>query len=514
MNFKHALLPSALILAADSAAAQTPTFTALPASSFAFDASNECGTVVVGTLGSQVFRWTEADGLVLIGGAGASSSGQPDIARDGSMITATTTGLDSNSRASNWAGSTSWTQLPDLGGMSGTSVSSSYANNGDGSVVVGLGWISAGTAHAFRWDAVNGTVDLGSTVANRSSRANDISADGQVIVGWQDQADGTRLGAKWINGVQSLFTYTDPNNVMFPCGEAQTVNDDGSIIAGNNVFGGDNSGWRWDASTGQVVLLPNLPGQPGSNRAIPGGMTDDGSVIVGTNGGSPFTRVAIIWLDNQPQDLLAYLTALGTPGIGGYTTLGTALGMSSDGKVIVGFGASPGNNGWIVRMPDHTPPTVGVAACFGDGSSIPCPCGNVGVTGRGCPNSVNASGALLTSTGVASLGHDTLKLLGSNMPSGNCVYIQGTTLTGGTVVYDGVNCSGGALLRLGVEENNIAGSSCYPKPGSGDFPVSVRGMITTPGTYTYQVYYRDNDPSFCPPGTANFTNASTLTWAP
>lgn len=503
---------SAAALASVSAA-QAPTFTLLSGS--AQDVSTECGIVVVGGVASSVFRWTPADGQVVIGGAGWNSAGEVSISRDGSSITATTAGGDGITRSSRWTGGTSWTQLAGLGGVSGTSESSSYGINADGSLVVGLGWISAAQAHATTWTSA-GPVDLGSTVPNRSSRANAVNGDGTYVVGWQDQATGTRQGAAWLNGVQSLFTWTDPNLGLLPCGEALTVNSDGSIVAGINLFNGDNQGWRWDASTAQITLLQNLPGQPSSNRAIPTGMTRNGGWICGTNGGSPLTRKAILWINNQPNDLHTYLTALGTQGIAGYTTLGTCTGMSPDGRVIVGFGNTTGgpSGGWVVVFPETTPSTVGTPYCFGDGSGAACPCANTGSIGHGCANSTDASGGVLTSTGVASVSYDTLKLLGSHMRATNCLYFQGTTQTS-TPVYSGIECVGGSLVRLGVEVNDIAGSSCYPRPGSGELPVSVQGMIPAAGgTYTYQVWYRDNDPTFCAQGTSNYTNGYSLTWAP
>lgn len=510
------LSPLALAALAPLAAAQTPTFTVLGGT--AWDVSTACGIVVVGGTGSNVFRWTPADGLVPIGGPGWNSAGQVDISRDGSTITSTTTGGDGINRASVWAGGTTWTQLPGLGGLSGTSESSSYANNGDGSMVVGLGWVPGGTAHAFTWTQATGTVDLGSTVANRSSRANDVSADGMVVVGWQDLANGTRQGARWVNGVQSLFTYTDPGQNVFLCGEAQTTNADGSLVAGSTVFGGGNEAWLWNASTGQTTLLPNLPGEPGTNRAIPGGMTDDGAWIVGTNGGSPFTRRAILWINGVENDLLTYLTNLGTPGIAGYTSLGTCLGMSEDGRVIVGFGQGAAfgmpTGGWVVVLPEPTPSTVGTPFCFGDGSGLACPCGNVGAPGHGCGNSTDASGGVLGSIGVASVANDTLRLVGTHMRATNCVYFQGTTQAP-VVLFDGIRCVGGSLIRLGVETNDVSGTSCYPKPGSADLPVSVKGLIPgAGGTFHYQVWYRDPDAGFCTPDTSNYTSGYSLTWAP
>jgi hypothetical protein len=513
---KHQLSLTTLSLAAlaSAATAQAPTFTTL--SGPPSGVSTECGIIVVGGAGANVFRWTPADGQVAIGGPGWSAAGVVSISRDGSSIAATTGGGDGITRSSRWMGGSNWTQLPGLGAMSGTSESSTWGIDANGNMVVGLAWITAGIAHAATWTPATGVVDLGSTVANRSTRANGVNADGSIVVGWQDQSTGVRQGARWLNGVQSLFTWTDPSQTVYPCGEVLTVNSAGTIMAGINTFDGGNSGWRWDAATSQVTLLPNLPGQSSSNRAIPAAMTEDGTWICGANGGSPFTRKAILWINDQPIDLLDYLNSLGTQGISSYTTLGSCTAMSKDGRVIVGYGNTPGGPtaGWVVVFPESTQSTVGTPYCFGDGSGTPCPCGNNGATGHGCANSVDASGGVLTSMGVASVSSDTLKLTGSHMRSTNCLYFQGTTQVS-NVVYSGIECAGGSLVRLGVEANDVSGSSCYPKSGSADQPVSVRGMIPAAGgTYHYQAWYRDNNPTFCAGGTSNFTNGYSLTWTP
>jgi hypothetical protein len=43
--------------------------------------------------------------------------------------------------------------------------------------------------------------------------------------------------------------------------------------------------------------------------------------------------------------------------------------------------------------------------------------------------------------------------------------------------------------------------------------LSVRGMITSPGTREYQVWYR-NSAAFCAPETFNLTNGWEIAWLP
>lgn len=153
-----------------------------------------------------------------------------------------------------------------------------------------------------------------------------------------------------------------------------------------------------------------------------------------------------------------------------------------------------------------------VSFCFGDGSGSLCPCGN-GAAGRDCPNSANPTGAGLVASGDASLASDTIALQGFGMLNGPALYYQGTTQVNagqGSVFGDGLQCAGGSLIRLGTKMN-VSGTSQYPV--GGDASVSVKGSIVSPGTRTYQVWYR-NSASFCTISTFNLTNGLEVIWVP
>jgi hypothetical protein len=154
------------------------------------------------------------------------------------------------------------------------------------------------------------------------------------------------------------------------------------------------------------------------------------------------------------------------------------------------------------------PASPGTGYCSGDGTSTACPCGP-GAAGNGCPNSVNQNGASLAGTGTASIAADTLVLEGRGMPNNSALYLQGTTRIA-VVFGDGLRCAGGAVIRLGIE-SNVGGASRYP--GTGDPSVSVRGLVTAPGTRTYQVWYR-NAANFCTSSTFNLSNGLQLNWGP
>jgi hypothetical protein len=152
------------------------------------------------------------------------------------------------------------------------------------------------------------------------------------------------------------------------------------------------------------------------------------------------------------------------------------------------------------------------AFCFGDGSGTACPCANAGAAGNGCANSIDANGAHLASTGVASLGADTLVLGGTGMPDGSALYFQGTSQVSGgagAAFGDGLRCAAGTVIRLGTETNS-AGASHYP--GGNDLPISLRGAIPAAGTLRhYQCWYR-NAAAYCTADTFNYSNGLTVTW--
>jgi len=162
-----------------------------------------------------------------------------------------------------------------------------------------------------------------------------------------------------------------------------------------------------------------------------------------------------------------------------------------------------------INAGDTGAPTSG-AFCFGDGSSTACPCANNSAVGAGagCLNSLG-SGALLASTGVASIAADTAVLAGSGMPNSFALYYQGTTAISSSF-GDGLRCAGGSVVRLGTK-SNVGGASQYPV--AGDQSISVRGGALAGDTRYYQVWYR-NGAVFCNAETFNLSNGYRLVWAP
>jgi len=157
--------------------------------------------------------------------------------------------------------------------------------------------------------------------------------------------------------------------------------------------------------------------------------------------------------------------------------------------------------------------------CFGDGTGTACPCANSGVAGNGCANSLNANGANLAASGIASITGDTWLLSGSGVPNGPGLYYQGVNQLGGgngVTFGDGLRCVAGSVFRLGIVIAS-GNASTYPSPNppaANQVVISVKGFNAAGDVRNYQLWYRDSDPSFCSASTFNLTNAVNVTWTP
>jgi hypothetical protein len=154
------------------------------------------------------------------------------------------------------------------------------------------------------------------------------------------------------------------------------------------------------------------------------------------------------------------------------------------------------------------PNTPSTPFCSGDAVGTTClGCGNNGAAGRGCGNSSFASGALLTNSGIASVGADTLALTATDIP-GPGLFFQANGIVSPITFGDGMLCAAVGIIRLGVVFPT-AGVATYPGPNP---VVTIAGApIASGDTRHYQCWYRDAV-VYCTADTFNTTNGVTLTW--
>ena len=307
------------------------------------------GNIVAGSIGDSNFIWTQTEGLQIISTLtnGYPMAGRATVSGDGTKISATITNPDTslNEMGLYDIATETWTLLGGLAGSSDGSKSSAWAISEDGNVIGGLGWVNAGTAHGILWNETDGITDIGSTVADRSTRINALSSDGNVAAGWQDGTSGYRQGAIWVDGEQTLIFDQDGIEV----GEAGAISGDGQWVVGGNAF----EAYRWNAEEGLHYISHPDSGMwfQGASTAI----STNGSIIVGFYRPWPGPAVlgeGFIWTEETGRvELNEYVTGLGIDDLG--ITFALPLGISADGTNIVGLGRtnSGGLTGFLVKLP-------------------------------------------------------------------------------------------------------------------------------------------------------------------
>jgi uncharacterized membrane protein len=329
-------------------AQEKPLFIELPPGTLT--ASVSSGGMVVGTLTTEgAYYWMSTTGVVYIGGTQGIA-----VSRDGRSIIGRARDARRREHAAIWQRGAEWRLLGSFTANAAACddlLSGSFGASPDASIIVGLGWDGCNYAHGFSWRESTGMVDLGTTVPGRSTRANAVSGDGRIIVGWQDASTGLRQGARWVDGRQELFM--GPNGVV---GEAQDVTPDGSLIVGqtcNFINPLEQSAWTWTAATG-VRCHPAPAVRPARNFiAIMTSTSDDGRVIGGAHSFGPDSD-AVLWLDGEAVYLKDYLRNNGVSNaFNNWVNTGFISSVSPDGRIVVGHGAGPRDfQGYVVILGD------------------------------------------------------------------------------------------------------------------------------------------------------------------
>ena len=327
------LLTLLLCAPSGATAADEPLLIELAPEALAYALGANNFTVVGTTFSGEAFYWMPSSGVVRIGGREGVA-----VSRDGQTIVGNTLDANQKENAAIWLGGTEWRALgsfhPDALPCDSL-LSGAFGASDDGRVIVGLGWDGCRFARAFRWEESTGMVDLGSTVPDRSSRANDVSGDGRVVIGWQEADVGFRQGAMWVDGRQEVLV--GPNGVV---GEAFGANTDGSIVVGGNCSAGEQAAWMWRRESG-VTCYPPPRLRLGGFNVLMRATSDDGRVV---GGGHSFglESESVLWIDGAPHYLEEYLIERGIPdAFEGWVNTGFINAVSPDGRVLAGYGAGP-----------------------------------------------------------------------------------------------------------------------------------------------------------------------------
>ena len=227
-----------------------------------------------------------------------------------------------------------WTEAGgqiDLGIFPGADESGAIAASADGEVVVGFSGFFARMPPPWRWTSQTGFVALGPMPPGFfAGQANDVSADGTVVVG---TINGSTLPTgeaffqpfRWsaTTGIVPLGTLGGPQT------NGVAVSADGSVVVGSSNFGGSSfhvEAFRWTAETG-MVGLGSVPGFPNS---LANDTSADGRVVVGTADAFFEEAPAFRWTEQDG------MVSLGDFPGGRFES--SARAVSADGSVVVGFG--------------------------------------------------------------------------------------------------------------------------------------------------------------------------------
>lgn len=348
------LLSIAFCVACSGAAHASGSFTALETPGLQISKISPNGAYAVGAAGPEgpAIRWIASTGeeqviAELNGALGVNDSGtiSGSVPENGGSING---GRDLGAYAAIGAAPVLLTDTLQTN-------SSGWDISADGTVVgLSFGDGFVGPSIAFTWNATDGMTALTVNRPDTYSRANAISADGQVIAGWNDQDDGYRSGVVWQDGVP--LDIADADGMMV--GEGSRVSANGEFVVGNNYTDIDNNtgAWIWSAKTG-VRMIPTMP--------FAFAVSDDGKTVVGNSGffDDP-PRAAMIWRDGIGTMLLTEFLAEQEIEIPVGWDLSGGLGaLSGDGSMLSGWGFGPlGMQSYVIQIENVAADTV-----FADG---------------------------------------------------------------------------------------------------------------------------------------------------
>ncbi|BBM71059.1 hypothetical protein RmaAA213_29050 [Rhodothermus marinus] len=217
-----------------------------------------------------------------------------------------------------------------------------WAVSADGGVIVGVvyNWSlleGPSPREAFRWTETDGLQLLG-TLGGEASLAENVSADGAIVVGSAQNQFGKYHAFRWTaaDGMQPLGTLM---YVLYDSSTATAVSDDGSVVVGWAHVPGNDVLVAFRVDNG---VLSELAGPTAYPQTQAYDVTADGSMVVGVMFNENGERRAFRWTDGVGlEDLSAVYADLLTP-VGSY--LRTAQAISPNGRYIVGQGFNAATN--------------------------------------------------------------------------------------------------------------------------------------------------------------------------
>jgi probable HAF family extracellular repeat protein len=301
---------------------------------FSVHAVSGDGRVIVGTIsdaangGANAARWTAGGGVSTLGYlSGDDFSEALDTNYDGSVIVGTSeqSTIEDSQQAFRW---TQGSGMTNLGVLPGGRYALAYGVSSSGDVVVGTSDSSNGS-RAFRWTELIGMQDLGVLPGWVNSDARGVSADGKVVVGTLGDGvprieDETTVAFRWTEsgGFETLGVLPGYESSL-----ANDVNADGSVVVGSSsIEGVSKRAYRWTKLGG----MEDLGVLDGYESSVATAVSADGLVVVGYSDvlnkeTGEFKERAFIWrgVIQDYSNLIASFS-------GGANSTSIALQQSSD----------------------------------------------------------------------------------------------------------------------------------------------------------------------------------------
>ncbi len=327
------------------------------AQSRAWDVSAD-GSVVVGTFWAidgffrppHAYRWTAGTFQDL--GALNPNAHEAEayaVSDDGSKVVGWARGLSGFQRPFVWTATSGMQEVSNVPGSDAKATDISP----DGALIVGSFYVDAeGSWHAFQWN--NGVVtDLGFLPGGHDSKGQAVCALGGAVVGSTVDSAGIQKAFRWRNGTMQDLGGVGRNNLAY----AEDCSDNGNIVIGTSMDSkGNQLATRWDTRARSLGTL-------GGNSSEAHATSRDSSIVVGgaglpfVNGISEYSAFRWTSATGRIEQLSKVLQNLGVttpfchqvPCPSGTWFISLALGISSNGNVIVGDVIDPSGNSQAFR---------------------------------------------------------------------------------------------------------------------------------------------------------------------
>ena len=395
----------------------------------AWDVSAD-GSVVVGTFWVQngsffpphAYRWT-AGNFQDLGtlNPDAQEAEAYAVSDDGSKVVGWARGLSGFQRPFVWTAASGMQEISNVPGSDAKATDISR----DGTTIVGSYYIDAeGSWHAFQWKAGIVT-DLGFLPSGSDSKGQAVCALGGAAVGSTLDSAGIQKAFRWRNGTMQDLGGVGRNNLAY----AENCSDNGNVVVGTSTDDkGNQLATRWDATRARSL------GTLGGNSSEAHATSPDGAIVVG-GAGLPFVNgiseySAFRWTSSRNiEQLSRVLQNLGVttpfchqvPCPAGTWFLQFALGISSNGNVIVGDATDPNGNTQafraVLQSSTSVPPTPTLA--LSTPTSVPPTSTSALPTSTATPIQPTPTQVLSSPTATRTAAPDSISVQRAEYSSGN-----------------------------------------------------------------------------------------------